>query len=121
MEANAKVKPIVLVVIGKSTLTCTDCGKIGHLVETCHNRKREIPVVPTTIVKFIELVGGTKTQYVKSRKILVCYPYIIYSSVEHRFGEAPKNLKYRTCSELNMLFLMPQHLNYLKLTMCQLM
>jgi hypothetical protein len=90
-------------VIVKSTLTYPDCGKINHLVKTYHNRKREVPIVPTTTVKFIELVGGTKTQSVKSRKILVRYPYIIYSNVEHRLGDAPKKLKYKTCSELIIL------------------
>ncbi len=39
-EANAVIKHVVLSVTIKSTLTCTNCGKTGHLVETCHNRKR---------------------------------------------------------------------------------
>jgi len=39
-EANAKVKPIVFVVTIKSTLTCTNCGKIGHSMETNHKRKK---------------------------------------------------------------------------------
>jgi len=42
LEANIVVKPIIPIVIAKSTLTCTNCGKIGHLIETYHNRKREV-------------------------------------------------------------------------------
>jgi hypothetical protein len=38
-KANIVVKSIVLVTT-KSTLTCTNCGKIGHTLETCHNRKK---------------------------------------------------------------------------------
>jgi uncharacterized Zn finger protein len=60
------VKPTVHVVTTKSTLTCTNCGKIGHFIKTCHNRKIKVLVVPTTIVKSIELVAGTKTQPIKS-------------------------------------------------------
>jgi len=51
LEANAIVKHVVLIITSKSTLTCTNCGKTGHLVETCHNKKREVLVVLTTIVK----------------------------------------------------------------------
>jgi hypothetical protein len=50
-KANVRIKPIVLVVTTKSTLTCTNCGKIGHLVETCRNIKKEVLVVPIVIVK----------------------------------------------------------------------
>jgi hypothetical protein len=50
-KANVRMKPIVVAVITKSTLTYTNCGKIGHLVETCHNIKKEVLVVPISIVK----------------------------------------------------------------------
>jgi hypothetical protein len=40
LKANIVVKSIVLVVTTKSTLTCTNCGKIGHTLKTCHNRKK---------------------------------------------------------------------------------
>jgi hypothetical protein len=50
-KANVRIKPIVLAVTTKSALTCTNCGKIGHLVETCHNTKKEVLVVPIAIVK----------------------------------------------------------------------
>jgi hypothetical protein len=39
-KASTMVKLIIFVVITKSTLTCTNYGKIGHLVETCHNKKK---------------------------------------------------------------------------------
>jgi hypothetical protein len=51
----------------KSTLTCTNCGKIGHSVETCHNKKK-VRVMPTPIVT-IEHVVGIKTQPIKSGNI----------------------------------------------------
>ncbi len=37
---NIIAKPIVPIVIIKSTLTYTNCDKIGHLVETYHNMKK---------------------------------------------------------------------------------
>jgi hypothetical protein len=57
LEANVVVKPIVPTIIVKSTLTCTNCGKIGHLMETCHNKEKEAPIVPTVIVKFTKLIA----------------------------------------------------------------
>jgi hypothetical protein len=78
LKVNIMVKPTVHVVTTKSTLTCTNCGKISHFIETCHNRKIEVPVVPTTTIKSIELIARTKTQTIKSRKIHVHYPYIIF-------------------------------------------
>ncbi len=44
----------------KSTLTCTNCGKINHLVETCLSRKIEVLVVPNAIVKSIKPIERTK-------------------------------------------------------------
>ncbi len=60
LEINVGVKPMVPVVTAKSTLTCTNCGKTGHLMETCHNRKIKVPIVPTATIKFKKLVVGTK-------------------------------------------------------------
>jgi hypothetical protein len=51
LEANVGIKLIVLVVTTKSSLNYTNCGKTNHSVETCHNRKMEVPVVPIAIVK----------------------------------------------------------------------
>jgi hypothetical protein len=88
-KANAGIKHVVLDVTIKSALTCTNCGKIGHAVETCHNRKKEVPIVLTTIIKSTKPIVGTKTQLVKSRKMHVCYPSIICSNVEHRSRKCP--------------------------------
>jgi hypothetical protein len=93
LEANTMVKHVVPIVIAKSTLTCTNCGKIRHLVDTCYNRKREIPIVPTATIKSIKLVVGTKTQPIKSGKIRVHYPYIICFSVKHRSRECPRKIE----------------------------
>jgi hypothetical protein len=49
----------------------TNCGKTSHTLETCHNKKKEVPIVLITIVKSIELVAKTKTQLVKPVKIHV--------------------------------------------------
>jgi hypothetical protein len=40
LEANVGVKLIVPAMITKLALTYTNCGKIDHLVETCHNKKK---------------------------------------------------------------------------------
>jgi hypothetical protein len=93
LEANAIIKLVVPIVKIKSTLTYTNCGKTDHSVETCHNRKREVLVVSTTLVKSIELIARTKTQLVKLGKILVCYSYIICFSIEHRSGECPRKIE----------------------------
>jgi hypothetical protein len=83
LEANARVKPIVYAMITKSTLTCTNCGKIGHSMETCHNRKKCVLVVPTATIRSIKPIARTKIQPVKSGKVNFCYPCIICSSIKH--------------------------------------
>jgi hypothetical protein len=40
LEVDVVVKPIVPIVITKSTLTYTNCSKTSHLVQTCHNMKK---------------------------------------------------------------------------------
>ncbi len=55
--------------------------------------------MPTTIIKSIKLVVGTKTQPIKSRKILAYYPCIICFSIEHRFRECPKKIEVQTLIE----------------------
>jgi hypothetical protein len=32
---------VVTYIIIKQQLTCSNCGKTGHVKETCHNRKRK--------------------------------------------------------------------------------
>jgi hypothetical protein len=41
LEANIVIKQVVFTVKTKSTLTCTNCGKTCHTLETCHNRKEK--------------------------------------------------------------------------------
>jgi hypothetical protein len=40
LEVNIVVKHVILTIIAKSTLTCTNSGKIDHSMEICHNRKK---------------------------------------------------------------------------------
>jgi hypothetical protein len=93
-KANVIVKLVVFIITIKSTLTCINYGKTSHSMETRHNRKREVLVVLTVLVKSIKHVGGTKTQLVKSRKVQVRYPYIICFNVEHRSKNVPRKLSY---------------------------
>ncbi len=119
LEINIVVKPIVPAIIVKLTLPCINCGKTNHLVETCHNRKREVLVVPTTTFKSTKPIARTKTQLVKSRKIHVHYPCIIYFNVEHKSGECPKKIEVRNMFKTKLVGSnVTQHLNHLKLTMC---
>jgi hypothetical protein len=92
-EANTMFKHVVPVVTTKSTLTCFNCAKTSHSLKTCHNMKIEVLIVPTATIKFIELIVETKTQPVKLGRIPICYPYIIYFSVEHRSGECPRKIE----------------------------
>lgn len=84
LKVNARVKPILPIVTSKSTFTSTNCGKISHLVETCHIKKKDVPIVPSTIVKFTKHVARTKAQPIRSKKVHVHYPYIIFCNIEHR-------------------------------------
>jgi hypothetical protein len=86
LETNIVVKLIIHVVTIKSTLTYTNCGKTSHSIETYHNKKIEVPLVPTATIKPTEPKARTKTQLIKSRKIHVRYPCIICCSVEHIYG-----------------------------------
>jgi hypothetical protein len=44
LEVNTVVKPVIPIVTIKSTLTCANYGKTSHSVETCHNKKRKLPM-----------------------------------------------------------------------------
>jgi hypothetical protein len=37
LDTNIVVKPLIPIVIIKLALTCTNCGKTGHSIETCYN------------------------------------------------------------------------------------
>jgi hypothetical protein len=74
LKANARIKPIGLAVIVKLALEYTNYGKTSHSMETCHNRKREVLVVPTATVKSTELVARTKPNLLNQEK----YMFIIH-------------------------------------------
>jgi len=76
-KANVVPQSIVPIVIAKSTLTYTNCGKTCHILETCHNQKWKVPVSPTTTINYIELVVGTHAQFIKLVRTPLCYPHII--------------------------------------------
>jgi hypothetical protein len=92
-KANIMVELVVHVVTTKLALTCTNCGKTGHSIETCHNKKKEVPDVPIARIKSIEPIARIKTQLVKSIKIPIHYPSIICFSVEHKYGECLKKIE----------------------------
>ncbi len=61
LEAIPIAKLVVWsIVTTKSITTYINCGKTCNILETCHNQKREVPIVPTTIIKFTKLVVGSK-------------------------------------------------------------
>jgi hypothetical protein len=53
-------------------------------VETYHNRKREVPVVPIVTIEYIKPIARTKTQPIKLKKIPIRYPCIISYNIKHR-------------------------------------
>jgi hypothetical protein len=93
LEANIVTKHVAPILIAKSSLTCTNCSKTSHTLETYHNKKREVLVAPTTIMRSTKLVAKTKTQPSKLGRIPIHYPCIICYSVEHRSRECPKKIK----------------------------
>jgi hypothetical protein len=76
--------------IAKSTFTCTNCGKTNHSMETCHNQKKKVPIVPAATIKSTKPIVGTKIQPIK---IHVCYPYIMCSNVQYRLRKCPKKIE----------------------------
>jgi len=105
--------PIIHVVV-KSTSTCTKCNKIGHILETCHNWKKEVVVVSTATVKSIKHVTWSNAQPIKPTKIpphpiLVLYVLVPIIDLEIVLGK----LKYTICSEPNFLVLVQCHVSLL--------
>jgi hypothetical protein len=80
-------------VVTKSLLTYTNCGKLGHTLETYHNWKKKLPILPTAIVKSTKPIVEIETEVAKLIGIPICYPYTIYFSVEQRFGECPRKIE----------------------------
>jgi hypothetical protein len=80
---NVVIKPIVPVDSTKSTITCTNYGKIGDLIETYHNRKREMPIACIVPIKSIEPIVGVTVQAIKPFRIPLRYPCTICSNINH--------------------------------------
>jgi hypothetical protein len=55
-KANKIMFNLVIHVIVTSTSTCINSSKIGHILETYYNWKKEVVLVSTVIIKFIKLV-----------------------------------------------------------------
>jgi hypothetical protein len=49
--------------------------------------------VPTATIKATKPIVGTKTQPIKLGKIPICYPCIIYYSVEYKSRKCPKKIE----------------------------
>ncbi len=62
-------------------------------METCHNMKKEIPVVPTITVKSTKTYSMDKNPTYYIKKTFVRYPYIICFNIEHRFKECPRKIE----------------------------
>jgi len=73
-KVNTIIKLVLSTVIVKSTLTCTNCGKTGHSMETCYKRKREVPVVPTTTIKFAKPIARTKPNLLNQERYMFVIP-----------------------------------------------
>lgn len=80
-KMNVVIKPIVLVDSTKSTITCTNYGKIGDSIETYHNQKREMPIAPFVPIKSIEPIVGVIAQAIKPFRIPLRYPCTICSNI----------------------------------------
>ncbi len=55
-KANGIMFNLVIHVTVTFTSTCINFSKIGHILETYHNWKKEVVLISTVIVKFIKLV-----------------------------------------------------------------
>jgi len=96
----------VIHVTVKFTSTWTNFNKIGHILETCHNSKKEVVIVSTTTMKFIKPVTRFNAQPIKPIRIppyiiLVLYVLVSIINLEIVLGK----LKYRICLEPNFLVL----------------
>ncbi len=61
--------------------------------KTYHNKKRGEPIVFVVSTKIVELVAEMTTQLVKPTIVPLRYPYIIYSSFEHRAPNCAKKVE----------------------------
>ncbi len=69
LKSKPIAQPIVTYTIVKQQFTYSNYGKIGHAIETCHNRKKiklAVPIVPTNVVEpIVEVI----TQLVKLTRV----------------------------------------------------
>ncbi len=89
-ESKLVAQLVVIYTTIKQQLTYSNCGKIGHVKETYHNKKKEEHVVPSTSTKVDELIVGVITQPIKPTRVPLKYPYIICSNFEHCALDCPK-------------------------------
>jgi hypothetical protein len=68
LKVNIIVKPMVHVTT-KSTSTYTNCGKIGHTFEICHNKKKKVWILPTITINSMEPIVKPKSQHIKQVRI----------------------------------------------------
>jgi hypothetical protein len=81
LKANIVVKHVVPIVIDKSTLTYTNCGKTCTIIIII----KKVLVIPSTTIMSTKPIAKIKTQLVKLGRIPIHYPCIICSNAEHRF------------------------------------
>ncbi len=55
-KANGIMFNLIIHATVISTSTCINSSKIGHILETYYNWKKEFVLVSTVIIKFIKLV-----------------------------------------------------------------
>jgi len=82
-KSKPVAKPIVHYTMTKQPLTYLNHGKIGNANETCHNMKKEKPIVHVVPTKVVEPITKVTTQNVKPFRIPLRYLCIIHSSFKH--------------------------------------
>lgn len=102
-KMNVVIKPIVHADSTKSTITCTNYGKIGDSVETYHNNKKAMPIALIVLIKSIEPIVGVTTQPTKPFRIPLTYPYTICSNINHWSRDCPEKHNHKICFEQNWL------------------
>lgn len=61
LKGNIISQLVVIVVTTKSIIVYINCGKTWHSIETCHNWKKEILIIPIVTIMSIEPKAWTKT------------------------------------------------------------
>jgi hypothetical protein len=92
-KANGIMFNLIIHATVISTSTCINSSKIGHILETYHNWKKEVVLVSTVVIKFIKHVTWSNAQPIKPIKILLHYPCIICFGVDYQFGNCPRKIE----------------------------